>query len=97
VEKINISIGQDPNSKSIIGVLDIYGFESFKCNRYSVTCVLYHYTLKSRHEVCALITLLPTPTLTNTTAKRKAKRENSAPRQTRLIGSVLTSVLLKQL
>nr|POE74878.1 myosin-17 [Quercus suber] len=32
VEKINISIGQDPNSKSIIGVLDIYGFESFKCN-----------------------------------------------------------------
>lgn len=33
VEKINISIGQDPNSKSIIGVLDIYGFESFKHNR----------------------------------------------------------------
>ncbi|KAJ4836843.1 hypothetical protein Tsubulata_018472 [Turnera subulata] len=33
VEKINVSIGQDPNSKSIIGVLDIYGFESFKCNR----------------------------------------------------------------
>lgn len=33
VEKINISIGQDPNSKSIIGVLDIYGFESFKFNR----------------------------------------------------------------
>ena len=31
MEKINISIGQDPNSKSIIGVLDIYGFESFKC------------------------------------------------------------------
>lgn len=33
VEKINNSIGQDPNSKSIIGVLDIYGFESFKHNR----------------------------------------------------------------
>lgn len=33
VEKINNSIGQDPNSKSIIGVLDIYGFESFKFNR----------------------------------------------------------------
>lgn len=33
VEKINVSIGQDPNSKSLIGVLDIYGFESFKCNR----------------------------------------------------------------
>ena len=33
VDKINSSIGQDPNSKSIIGVLDIYGFESFKINR----------------------------------------------------------------
>ncbi|GJW59693.1 unconventional myosin [Tanacetum coccineum] len=30
VEKINNLIGQDPNSKSLIGVLDIYGFESFK-------------------------------------------------------------------
>ena len=30
---INNSIGQDPNSKSLIGVLDIYGFESFKTNR----------------------------------------------------------------
>ncbi|KAE9604687.1 putative myosin ATPase [Lupinus albus] len=37
VEKINISIGQDPNSKSIIGVLDIYGFESFKVNRLANT------------------------------------------------------------
>uniref|UniRef100_A0A453F033 Myosin motor domain-containing protein n=1 Tax=Aegilops tauschii subsp. strangulata TaxID=200361 RepID=A0A453F033_AEGTS len=33
VEKINVSIGQDPNSKQLIGVLDIYGFESFKINR----------------------------------------------------------------
>ncbi|KAK2970162.1 hypothetical protein RJ640_019630 [Escallonia rubra] len=33
VDKINFSIGQDPNSKSLIGVLDIYGFESFKANR----------------------------------------------------------------
>ncbi|MBA0784051.1 hypothetical protein Gotri_001674 [Gossypium trilobum] len=33
VDKINISIGQDPNSKQLIGVLDIYGFESFKFNR----------------------------------------------------------------
>lgn len=33
VDKINVSIGQDPNSKSLIGVLDIYGFESFKANR----------------------------------------------------------------
>nr|DAD25444.1 TPA_asm: hypothetical protein HUJ06_026908 [Nelumbo nucifera] len=36
VEKINISIGQDPNSKSLIGVLDIYGFERFKCNSMSL-------------------------------------------------------------
>lgn len=33
VDKINNSIGQDPNSESLIGVLDIYGFESFKTNR----------------------------------------------------------------
>ncbi|KAK3031660.1 hypothetical protein RJ639_035028, partial [Escallonia herrerae] len=33
VDKINFSIGQDPNSKSLIGVLDVYGFESFKANR----------------------------------------------------------------
>lgn len=34
VDKINNSIGQDANSRSLIGVLDIYGFESFKTNRY---------------------------------------------------------------
>ncbi|KAI3447180.1 hypothetical protein Pfo_003845 [Paulownia fortunei] len=39
VEKINISIGQDPNSKAIIGVLDIYGFESFKHNRQVLTWI----------------------------------------------------------
>ncbi|XVE51895.1 hypothetical protein DITRI_Ditri02bG0077600 [Diplodiscus trichospermus] len=39
VDKINISIGQDPNSKSIIGVLDIYGFESFKCNSFEQFCI----------------------------------------------------------
>jgi len=33
VDKINSSIGQDPDAKSLIGVLDIYGFESFKINR----------------------------------------------------------------
>lgn len=33
VNKINNSIGQDPDSKFLIGVLDIYGFESFKTNR----------------------------------------------------------------
>ncbi|KAK1364412.1 putative Leucine-rich repeat receptor-like protein kinase family protein [Heracleum sosnowskyi] len=30
VDKINNSIGQDPTAKSIIGVLDIYGFESLQ-------------------------------------------------------------------
>ncbi|TYJ13600.1 hypothetical protein E1A91_A10G062300v1 [Gossypium mustelinum] len=39
VDKINVSIGQDPNSKSIIGVLDIYGFESFKCNSFEQFCI----------------------------------------------------------
>ncbi|XP_076961004.1 uncharacterized protein LOC143637509, partial [Bidens hawaiensis] len=34
VDKINVSIGQDPNSSSLIGVLDIYGFESFKTNSF---------------------------------------------------------------
>ncbi|GAB2296990.1 Myosin-6 [Dionaea muscipula] len=33
VDKINSSIGQDLDSKFLIGVLDIYGFESFKTNR----------------------------------------------------------------
>lgn len=33
VDKINSSIGQDASSKCLIGVLDIYGFESFKANR----------------------------------------------------------------
>ncbi|KAB5569830.1 hypothetical protein DKX38_003623 [Salix brachista] len=33
VDKINSSIGQDLHSKFLIGVLDIYGFESFKTNR----------------------------------------------------------------
>lgn len=41
VDKINNSIGQDPNSKSIIGVLDIYGFESFKCNSFEQFCINY--------------------------------------------------------
>nr|GMD84630.1 Myosin ATPase [Ipomoea batatas] len=33
VDKINNSIGQDPDSNLLIGILDIYGFESFKTNR----------------------------------------------------------------
>ncbi|GAB4842593.1 hypothetical protein Ancab_012569 [Ancistrocladus abbreviatus] len=39
VEKINVSIGQDANSQSIIGVLDIYGFESFKFNSFEQFCI----------------------------------------------------------
>ncbi|XP_044493143.1 myosin-6-like [Mangifera indica] len=39
VDNINSSIGQDPNSKSLIGVLDIYGFESFKTNSFEQFCI----------------------------------------------------------
>ncbi|KAL9248001.1 hypothetical protein vseg_021368 [Gypsophila vaccaria] len=39
VDKINVSIGQDPNSKCLIGVLDIYGFESFKHNSFEQFCI----------------------------------------------------------
>lgn len=39
VDKINSSIGQDPNAASLIGVLDIYGFESFKINRYTTATI----------------------------------------------------------
>ncbi|KAH9605688.1 hypothetical protein KSS87_015845, partial [Heliosperma pusillum] len=39
VNTINNSIGQDPTSKCIIGVLDIYGFESFKLNSFEQFCI----------------------------------------------------------
>ncbi|KAJ8441661.1 hypothetical protein Cgig2_019048 [Carnegiea gigantea] len=39
VNTINTSIGQDPDSKSLIGVLDIYGFESFKTNSFEQFCI----------------------------------------------------------
>ncbi|KAK7245275.1 hypothetical protein RIF29_40114 [Crotalaria pallida] len=39
VDNINNSIGQDPESKSLIGVLDIYGFESFKTNSFEQFCI----------------------------------------------------------
>jgi myosin-5 len=48
VNKINNSIGQDPDSKDMIGVLDIYGFESFKTNR----CVI-------RYALCLVNAIKP--------------------------------------
>ncbi|XP_019422451.1 PREDICTED: myosin-6-like [Lupinus angustifolius] len=39
VHKINSSIGKDPESKSLIGVLDISGFESFKTNSFEQFCI----------------------------------------------------------
>ena len=39
VAKINESIGQDAESQTFIGVLDIYGFESFKTNSCEQFCI----------------------------------------------------------
>ncbi|KAG6552175.1 hypothetical protein Mapa_006023, partial [Marchantia paleacea] len=39
VDKVNKSIGQDPDSTTLVGVLDIYGFESFKVNSFEQFCI----------------------------------------------------------
>ncbi|CAN1270668.1 XI-C [Linum perenne] len=51
VDKINVSIGQDPKSKCLIGVLDIYGFESFQYNRQMKSCnnILIRYRSLIQH------------------------------------------------
>lgn len=41
MDKINSSIGQDPDATNIIGVLDIYGFESFKINRSAIVLLFF--------------------------------------------------------
>ncbi|CBI38633.3 unnamed protein product, partial [Vitis vinifera] len=39
VDKINNFIGQDSDSKVLIEVLDIYGFESFKTSSFEQFCI----------------------------------------------------------
>ncbi|CAL8460835.1 g366 [Coccomyxa elongata] len=39
VAKVNTSIGQDPHAVSMVGVLDIYGFECFKENDFEQFCI----------------------------------------------------------
>ncbi|CAM0954276.1 unnamed protein product [Alopecurus aequalis] len=39
VNRLNASIGQDASSGHLIGVLDIYGFESFKTNSFEQLCI----------------------------------------------------------
>jgi len=38
VDKINTSIGQDPNAATLVGVLDIYGGRTFLCDKMLVAC-----------------------------------------------------------
>ncbi|KAL9318583.1 hypothetical protein ACSQ67_015100 [Phaseolus vulgaris] len=60
VDKINNSIGQDPKSKSLIGVLDIYGFESFKANSLSCSAVSSNFALISQMRSCSNILIRQT-------------------------------------
>eukprot|EP01025_Chloroclados_australasicus_P055566 TRINITY_DN6759_c0_g1_i2.p1 TRINITY_DN6759_c0_g1~~TRINITY_DN6759_c0_g1_i2.p1 ORF type:complete len:1608 (-),score=236.01 TRINITY_DN6759_c0_g1_i2:671-5494(-) len=39
VARVNQSIGQSENAEAVIGVLDIYGFESFKYNDFEQFCI----------------------------------------------------------
>ncbi|KAK9844720.1 hypothetical protein WJX74_005896 [Apatococcus lobatus] len=39
VDKINRSVGQDPHAVTMVGVLDIYGFECFKENDFEQFCI----------------------------------------------------------
>nr|CAB3451495.1 unnamed protein product [Digitaria exilis] len=60
VNKINNSIGQDPDSKCLIGVLDIYGFESFKTNRQvyrALFCWCHHHSFISLWFLKEILTL----------------------------------------
>ncbi|ONK58214.1 uncharacterized protein A4U43_C09F9660 [Asparagus officinalis] len=52
VNKINNSIGQDPDSKVLIGVLDIYGFESFKMNMCFTSMLLGLSLRKTSEDPC---------------------------------------------
>jgi len=57
VENINKSIGQDVDSKVQIGVLDIYGFESFKNNRYtaSLSFISFHFIYSNALMFCSSV------------------------------------------
>ncbi|KAH9805025.1 Myosin-15 [Citrus sinensis] len=58
VEKINRSVGQDMNSQMQIGVLDIYGFESFKHNRIWLIKKSLSTNRKSRYNILSPVELV---------------------------------------